>query len=177
MQPLVVIAPPPPLKPSSRACVASGSIGGSAPFHSAYPEPAGEIWTPSNTDGLNGANPASYNNDSGNGPVIPFAVYRSRGWRLQARVVGNVTTATSSGQANGPAGHFIVNAWVSAVWAVALADGAHSFSGPWVDILPGDSLATVSISVQTTRYAPTNSSNDNITYQGGCNIEFQWVNP
>jgi hypothetical protein len=177
---VAVAAVPPPSKPASRACVASGSIGGSAPFHSAYPEPAGEIWTPANTDGLNGSNPASYNEDSSSTTILNHSVYRARGWRLQARVVGNVTLATNAPNHNGPAGHFIVVAagYASAVWAIdeGTANGGFGFTSAWVDVSPSASLASIVVQTQVTRYAPSNSSNDNITWNSA-SVEFQWVNP
>jgi hypothetical protein len=157
--------------------VVPGSIGGSAPFHPpSSPSLDSVVWTPGNTGGLNGSNPASYNDNSYAGNIT-FAVYRARGWRLQCRLVANVTQAGT----RGPAFHLIsaADAWLSGLIgsgaAGTFADGTYTWTSPWVDVLPSSALATIQVRCQTTRVEPGNNSS-NLTYNSGT-LQFQWVNP
>jgi hypothetical protein len=64
------------------------------------------------------------------------------------------------------------------VWAIdeGTANGGFGFTSAWVDVSPSASLASIVVQTQVTRYAPSNSSNDNITWNSA-SVEFQWVNP
>jgi hypothetical protein len=174
---LAISGVPAPSKPATQTAIGPGNIGGSAPYHPpSSPSLDSVLWTPGNTGGLNGSNPASYN-DGAYGTVIPFALYRARGWRLQCRLVANVTQAGG----RGPAFHLLSagDAWISGLIgsgpAGTFADGTYTWTSPWVDVTPSSALATIQVRTQTTRVEPANNSS-NLTWNSS-NLEFQWVNP
>jgi hypothetical protein len=177
--PNAIAAVPAPSKPATQNAVSGGYIGGSAPYHPpSSPSLDSVLWTPGNTGGLNGSNPASYNNGGvGYSTVIPYAIYRSRGWRLQCRLVANVTQAGS----RGPSFHLLSDsdAWISALIssgpAGTFADGTYNWTSPWVDVTPSSALATIQVRAQTTRVDPANNTS-NLTWNSST-LEFQWVNP